>query len=281
MEPKIAIVGWGHVGQAYGRMFPHSLIYDEPKKMFFRGGHTTTSTLMFDVGLARDAVNKCDMAIVAVPTNTDLATDELDMSIVEEVLDWLETPLILIKSALQPGTTDRLVAKTGMKIAVSVELIGESRYFVPFWKHPHPSEPATHSLLVVGGETETASKCVDILWSKMSPDIDIHIVSAIEAEICKMMENAYGALKVTFANTMYDICEAYGADYKKVLQAWGADGRMDKMHMRVVGSRGWDSHCWNKDIPALIAAADKKNVPTDLLEGLLAANEVHRSNDGN
>jgi hypothetical protein len=66
----------------------------------------------------------------------------LDTSIVEQVVDWIDTPLILIKSALQPGTVDRLTEKTGKKIAVSVEFIGEGKYPIHFWKYPHPRRSA-------------------------------------------------------------------------------------------------------------------------------------------
>ena len=98
---KVAIVGYGVVGQAYHLMFPDAVIYDEPKGMG-----------------TREEVNACDIALVAVftPHNED---GSLDTSIVEEVVGWIECPLILIKSALHPGTTDKLVAKTGKKIAVS------------------------------------------------------------------------------------------------------------------------------------------------------------------
>lgn len=230
---KVAIIGAGWVGGAYNKMFPDAVIYDEPR----------------GIG-SRKETNACDIAIVCVPT--DLDGPVLDMSIVEDVVSWLDTPLVLIKSALQPGTVDRLVKETGKKIAVSVEMVGEGKYFIPFWKYPHPEDPTYHSFLIVGGEEETARRCADVLWSRMSPDTDIHLVSAVEAEICKLMENAWGAQKVTFANVMYDICEKFGANYTKVLQAWGADGRTEKMHMRVIpGKRGWRSKCYDKDIPAL------------------------------
>lgn len=234
-------------------MFPDAVIYDEPLK----------------IG-TREKVNACDMALVAVPTNL-LHSGGLNMMIVEDVMSWIETPLILIKSALQPGTVDRLVAKTGKKIAVSVEMVGEGKYFVPFWKYPDPQDPTKHDFLIVGGETETAAACANVLWGKMSPDIKIHLVTAIEAEIAKLMENAWGALKVTYANTIYDICEAYGANYINVLQAWGADGRTEKMHMRVVpGKQGWASKCWDKDVPAL-AAIDKSG----FIEKLVEVNRGH------
>jgi len=288
---KVAIIGNGWVGQAYNKMFPEAVVYDEPKHFLKEGDKVHTEK--FDQELGRAAVNACDMALIAVPTDpkkvknpdaglkdTEFAwqeKDELDMSIVEDVVSWLDTPLILIKSALQPGTVDRLIEQTGKNIAVSVEMVGEGKYFVPYWKYPHAEDPTFHNFLIVGGEDETARRCADFLWRKMSPDIDIHIVTAVEAEITKMMENAWGAQKVTFANVMYDICQDLGADYTKVLQAWGADGRTEKMHMRVLPNRrGWKSKCYDKDVPAL-AALDQSG----FLGSMVKVNEVHLDKNEN
>lgn len=265
MNKKVAIIGYGWVGKAYHKVFPDAVIYD-PFSPIEKVANTT-----------KEEVNACAIALVAVPTDpvevespsytiSGDTVPQLDMSIVEDVVDWLETPLILIKSALQPGTVDRLVAKTGKKIAVSVEMVGEGKYFMPFWKYPHAEDPTYHSFLIVGGEEETARRCADFIWEKMSPDIDIHLTSAIEAEITKLMENTWGALKVTFANVMYDICDEFNANYTRVLQAWGADGRVEKMHMRVTpGKRGWKSKCYDKDVPAL-AQLDKSGFLINLVQ---------------
>ena len=104
----VAIVGYGVVGKAYHKVFEDAIIYDpyQPE------GKGTT----------KEDVNKCDVAVVAVftPHNKD---GTLDISIVEEVVGWIETPLIIIKSALHPGTVDMLVEKTGKRIAISVEYV--------------------------------------------------------------------------------------------------------------------------------------------------------------
>lgn len=266
---KVAIIGYGWVGKAYHKMFPDAVIYDpySDSDTYVQNRYGTSVHVM---GITKEDVNKCDLALVCVPTNL-VEKNELDMSIVEEVVDWLDTPLILIKSALQPGTVDRLVKETGKKIAVSVEMVGEGKYFVPYWKYPDAEDPTKHNFLIVGGEDETARRCADFLWAKMSPDINIHLTSAVEAEITKLMENTWGAMKVTFANVIYDVCEKYGANYTKVLQAWGSDGRTEKMHMRVVPyKRGWKSKCYSKDVPAL-ASLDNSGWISKMIE----VNEVH------
>ena len=257
---SVALIGAGYLGSAYKEVFPESLVYDEPKEMF--AGQESLEA-------GRLAVNDCDIAIIAVPT--DYKDGELDTSIVEDIVGWCEAETILIKSALQPGTVDRLVAETGKDIAISVELIGEGSYYQPPEKYPDPRDPRKHQLLVIGGEEPARSRAAEALWEQMSPDIRIHLVTALEAEITKMAENTYGALKVTWANVLRDICDEYGANFIQVHQAWSEDGRVDPMHTRSVAhNRGWNSKCYNKDVRAFA------NVSGSLmLQGMVEDNERH------
>jgi len=254
---KIAICGYGYVGKAYCKVFPDAYIYSR------------------NIG-TKEEVNKCDMAIVAVPTDP-LPDGYLDMSIVEEVVGWLKTPLILIKSALMPGTTDRLVKETGKKIAVSVEYVGMGNYYIPD-QYPNPADPRQHPMILVGGELETATACAEILWEKVAPTVKIHLLSAFECEISKLVENSYPALKVTFINCLMSLAQKSGANFIKLQQGWTADPRVDGMHLRALSyKRGWKSHCWNKDVPALAKYA--ANIGADdmamLIETVLKINSEH------
>jgi UDP-glucose 6-dehydrogenase len=280
---KVALIGNGYLGQAYEGLFPDALVYDEPKRMLGDKNFIhSEESFKKNLEAGRAAVNACDVAIIAVPTDP-LPNGALDMSIIEEVVDWVESDTILIKSALMPSTVDRLVEKTGKNIAVSVEYIGMGNYFVPPEKYPDPKDPSKHKLLVVGGEDPARTKAAELLWSKMSPDTRIHLVSAKEAEIVKLIENAYGALKVTFANCMYSLAEKSDANYINIHQAWSEDGRVDPMHTRVVaGKRGWKSHCYDKDIQALAYYAQEVGADDmeELFDLVVELNQEHlREND--
>lgn len=284
----VAIVGYGVVGTAYHKMFPDAVIYDEPKDMYQsttkpqyndpaivndNGLYRVKATeRTYDIEHARTWVNSCDVAIVAVWTGL-MDNGELDCSIVEEVVEWIECPLIIIKSALQPGVTDRLVEKTGKRIAVSTEFIGEGDYQVPYWKVPHQSDPRLHQMLIVGGEEDAAEEAAQVLWRKMSPDIKIHKLTALEAEIVKLIENFYGALRVTFANTFLSLAQKSKTSYIRENQAWQSDPRVDSFHLRAVEfQRGWSSRCWDKDIIALktyavnIGASDMAELANTIIE---------------
>lgn len=268
----IALVGNGYLGQAYYKVFPDAVVYDEPKELFIQ----SRKEWEFGISAGRTAVNACEMAIVAVPTDP-LEDGSLDMSIVEEVVDWLETDTILIKSALMPGTVDRLVEKTGKNIAVSVEYIGMGNYYMPPEIYPDSIDPRKHRLLVVGGEEPARSRAAEILWSKMSPDTRIHLLTAKEAEITKLLENAWGAMKVTWANCMFSAVTRAKGNFINVHQAWSEDGRVDAMHTRVVSDkRGWKSHCYDKDIEAL--AAYCRSIGAEDMELLM--NTVVKLNQG-
>lgn len=268
---NVAIIGYGKVGESYHHVFPEALIHDP---------YTTKIHDVFGnvLGTAsREQVNECDVAIVAVftPHNDD---GTLDTSIVEEVVGWVECPLIIIKSALHPGTTDMLVKKTGKRIAVSVEYVGEGNYPVHFWKYPHQSDPRMHQMLVVGGEPDVAEEAAQVLWRRLSPDIKIHLVTAKEAEIVKLIENAYGALKVTFANCFLSLAEKSKSSFVRMHQAWNSDPRTDSMHIRAVShDKGWASKCWNKDIPALAAYASSVGADdmAELFNTVVKLNEGH------
>jgi len=281
---KIAIVGYGYLGKAYHKVFADAVIYDPFSDSELKADVVTEDGVIsqFRVVKVKDIsdkqeVNTADIAIVFVPTDP-LPDGSLDMSIVEDVVDWLETPLILIKSALMPGTVDRLVEKTGKKIAVSVEYIGMGNYYLDPHDYPDPLDPQKHKLLVVGGETETAQACAEIIWAKMSPDTRIHLVTAREAEICKLIENFYGPLKVTFANCFKSLVDKSGQSFIRTHQAWSEDGRTDPMHTRVVtGKRGWKSHCYDKDVQALAIAAREVGAldMTYLAEVVVSLNKDH------
>lgn len=287
----VALIGNGYLGQAYERVYPEALIYDEPKGLFKDGEgireHGAKATHELQQGgefrdLARAAVNACDLAIVAVPTDP-LEDGSLDMSIVESVVDWVETDTILIKSALMPGTVDKLVEETGKNIAVSVEYIGMGNYYLDPHDYPDPTDPRKHKVLVVGGEEPARSRAAEILWSKMSPDTRIHLVTAKEAEITKLLENAWGAFKVTWANCMFSAVTKAKQNFINVHQAWSEDGRVDPMHTRVVSDkRGWKSHCYDKDIEALAAYARSIGASDmdELISTVVKINQGHLEENG-
>ncbi|HSE56529.1 MAG TPA: hypothetical protein VLB02_00355 [Candidatus Paceibacterota bacterium] len=257
---KIAIVGMGVVGNGMDQLL---------KKRF--------TTVPYDIDGSKEAVQTCDMAIVCVPT--PMRDDgSCDISAVEEVVSWLETPLILIKSTIPPGTTRMLREKYQKKINFSPEYMGESAYFTPYWKYPDPKRAETHTFVIVGGNE--ASDILNVFMKVMSVDTHYVVATAEEAELTKYMENTFFATKVSFCNEFYDIAKGYGVDYKRLRELWLLDSRINPNHTLVFeDNRGWGGKCYPKDVHAIIKAAENIDYDPLLLKAVVASNKKVRKGD--
>ena len=254
----------------------------------------------------KEEINKeCGMAIICVPTppvtmdKQEVKDDEdrfleVDLSIIEDVFSWLKVPLVLIKSTVPPGTTDMLKRKYGhgldtiqpneildneleenlalRRICFSPEYMGEGKYYVPP-KYPDPTNPMKHEFMVIGGSTKDCDDILDYFIRKMGPAKRYIKVTAVEAELVKYMENTWGATKVTFCNTWYDICKTFGASYNSVREALLADSRVEQMHTAVFpDKRGFGGKCYPKDLLGIIAQCEKKGYSPDLLKEVWEVN---------
>jgi UDPglucose 6-dehydrogenase len=244
---KIAIVGFGFVGKGMYRLFEKQVaaVYDPFSK-----------DIPTSLGTTKAAVNDCDMAIICVPT-AESKDGACDTSLVEESVAWLKTPLIVIKSTVPPGTTDKLVKKTGKNIIFSPEFIGESSYYTPPWKYPDPQEVKMHTWQIFGGAKDITQKVYDIFIRIMGPHVYYAQTDAKTAEMVKYLENSWGAMKVIFFNEWFDICKTHGVDYREVRELWALDPRTEKMHTAVfVDKRGFGGKCFPKDVSAIIKATE-------------------------
>lgn len=255
MEQTIGIIGAGFVGQAMLKLFGECPVYD-PAMGF----------------IDREAVNRCRFAFICVPTPT--APDgSCDTSIVEEVVKWCESKIIVIRSTVAPGTTDWLRGETGKRIVFQPEYIGETA------AHPLIDHQA-QGFSVLGGPIEDTSPVADLYKRHYHAAHRFHFCSAICAELTKYMENAFYATKVTFCNEWFDIAAAFGVDYNELRETWLADPRISRDHTFVYpDNRGFSGKCLPKDTSAIIAAAQGQGCFPSLLESVMTINAAHRRDD--
>jgi UDPglucose 6-dehydrogenase len=251
----IGIIGAGFVGQAMFKLFGGCPVYDPAR------------------GLTdQDAINRCRFAFVCVPTPT--AQDgSCDTSIVEEVIEWCESEIIVIRSTVAPGTTDRLREKTGKRIVFQPEYIGETV------AHPLIDHQA-QGFSVLGGPIEDTSPVADLYKGRFHAAHRFHFSSAICAELTKYMENAFYAVKVTFCNEFFDIARSFGVDFNELRETWLADPRISRDHTFVYpDNRGFSGKCLPKDTSAIIAASQERGVMPRLLESVMEINANYRWHD--
>lgn len=252
---KVVICGFGYVGKGMQTVFPEAAIYDPP------AGYP-------DLNERR---RFAELAIICVPTPS-LPDGRCDTSIVEQVIRELpEETLILIKSTVPPGTTDRLRFTTGRRLVFSPEYMGEGGYWVPP-EFPDPRTPLSHRFMILGGDPPDCTQIADIFARRMGPATRFRFMRAAEAEAVKYFENAFLALKVVYANEMRRFCDEHGLNYYHVREGWLDDPRVGVSHsLSFAAKRFFDGKCLPKDLNALRAIFE-----SPLLEGVANANEGNR-----
>lgn len=249
---KVAIVGYGFVGKAVHKLFPEAVIYDPGIK---------------DLAGNKAAVNSCAAAFICVPTNS-LPDGACDTSIVDETLTWLGAPLIIIRSTVKPGTTEKLQKQYPQKhLVFQPEYIGETV------AHPLKDE-SSQTFIILGGTREACDLAVQLYHGVYNSAVKIMFLRPTEAEIVKYMANSATAMMVTFVNEFYNICQAFGADYHMVREAFLLDPRMSRYATFVYpAKRGFDGKCLPKDLNALVKASAEAGYQAEFISDILKSNE--------
>ncbi|MBD3251226.1 hypothetical protein GF380_02020 [Candidatus Uhrbacteria bacterium] len=245
---RIAIMGTGMVGGNLHKYFASEGVevgcYDPPK------GHMDTAVL-----------RSADILFLAVPTPFYLDERGFDTSYLKEAIQAIPESgkIIVIKSTVLPGTTDKLQAEYPQhRFLFNPEFLTEQR---AEWDTFHPERQ------IVGYTEQSQQDAMSVL--QILPKAGFQrVVSAETAELVKYFGNAFYALKVTYANQMYDLCQELGVDYDHILDCVGAEPWIGRQHLVVKhrGYRGYGGKCLPKDTRAVLQLAERCGVDLSVLK---------------
>jgi UDPglucose 6-dehydrogenase len=98
-------------------------------------------------------------------------------------------------------------------------------------------------------------------------------MSRLSAEIAKLATNCFLTTKISFANTIGDLCVRTGAETDKVLAVIGADTRIGSKFLRY--GFGYGGPCFPRDNRALAQFAESQQIPLFLSKATDQANQQH------
>lgn len=263
---KIGIIGQGFVGGAIKQGFKDHyqlFLYDK-----FNDAKSNTDL--------EGVVKNADIIFVCVPTPMDARTGEASTAIVEEVVLEIDelaaefgmSPTLIIKSTVPPGTTEYLNSiMSYSEVIFNPEFLTEANAVEDF---------KNQNRIIIGTCDGYEANNVVRIFRNVFPHAEIPVVNSREAEMCKYIINTFLSVKVSFANEIYDICEASGIDYNQAKDLALLDRRIGKSHWMVPGpdgDRGFGGHCFPKDLNGLLYVAKEGLVETSVLEATLKTND--------
>ncbi|KKP32398.1 MAG: UDP-glucose 6-dehydrogenase [Candidatus Staskawiczbacteria bacterium RIFOXYB2_FULL_32_9] len=292
---KICVIGTGYVGLASGVCLAeigHSVIcvdnnkekIDQLKKVIcpiYEPGleklmAKNKKRLYFTTDI-KDAVLKSDIIFIAVhtPTRED---GETDLQFVENVSKEIALVIDKYKVIVSKST---MPVKTGQKIKEIISKFCKKGVEFDVVSNPEFLKEGTAiddflrpDRIVIGVESKKAEKIMRSIYSPIKAPL---IFTSIEsAEIIKHSCNAFLATKISFINTIANICEKNNANVEEVALAMGLDKRIGKHFLKA--GIGFGGSCFPKDVSAFINVAEKSGYDFDLLREVKKINKQQRYN---
>jgi UDPglucose 6-dehydrogenase len=230
------------------------------------------------------AIRQSDVTFLLVPTPSD-ADGSFSDRYMREALEALAAALgesdkpyhlFVITSTVSPGTTDEAIIPL-------IEQVSGRKLNVGFGVCYNPEFIALGSvirdflnpdLVLIGESNRTAGDQLEEIYGRIC-DNQPHIsrMSIISAEITKISLNAYVTMKISFANTLSNLCERIqGAQIDAITSALGADRRISPYYLK--GGPAFGGPCFPRDNRAFMAFARRYGYEAKLAEATEAVNEL-------
>jgi UDPglucose 6-dehydrogenase len=264
-KPKIGVIGVGFVGKAIVHGF--SLYADLKVYDKFQTGLNTLE----------ETIKESDYLFVCVPTpmNDD---GSQDLSCIYEVMENINKlnasrKIIIIKSTVIPGTTRKLSEKYKDHLFVfNPEFLTERSAKLDF---------INTARIILGGSNQMALDYVEEMYRIRFSHTPIYKTSFEGAELVKYMNNCFFALKISYLNEIYEICQRLKLDYNELKDMFLSDQRIGNSHCDIPGhdgDRGYGGKCFKKDINAIIKWGENNGFSMDTFRAAENVNKRVRKN---
>lgn len=249
---KVGIIGCGVIGDALRQWLQEN---NSEVKVFVNDPYKG-----YTYDLYSDAMDAYFIQI-HLPTNED-GTQSTD--IFESIIKKIQKSIpIWIRTTILPSTLETL-----RKINPDVN------YMPEFLTERTSKEDFNTQKMVFTGKPSDIS-----LLEKIFPNKEHIVMNSMEAVIAKYSHNVFGALKVTYFNTINEMCNKLGIDYKTVLKGILLSGYINDTHTMVPGpdgKYGYGGKCFPKDVKAFQKFTEGTDF-SKLLNNVITLNEHYRN----
>lgn len=264
-KQSIGFIGQGWIGKNYADDFER------------RGYDVVRYALEAPYNANKEKIAECNITLIAVPTPT--TAKGFDDSIVRGVLSLIgKGKTAVIKSTLLPGTTEALQA------AFPDIIVLHSPEFLREKTAAHDAANPDRNIIGIPVDNDRYRAAAEAVLAVLPKAPYNKILSSLGAELVKYAGNVFLALKVVYANMLYDLAEGLATPYEDLKDAVAADPRIGPSHLSPMlasghtdkTGRGAGGHCFIKDLEAFRRLYDA--TLQDTKGSLLLADLVRKNN---
>jgi UDPglucose 6-dehydrogenase len=294
---KIAVVGTGYVGLVTGTCFAETgntvtcvdidkrkvddlnkgimPIYERGLDVFFHRNQKE-ERLFFTTDL-KEGIRNAKVIFLALPTppGEDGAADLKYVLQVSEQLGSMLTEYVVIvdKSTVPVGTSEKVAAKIGEKATVEFDVVSNPEFLREGVAVDDFMKPER---VIVGTRSARARKIMETLYAPfVRQGNPVIFMDERSAELTKYAANSFLATKITFMNEIANLCERLGADIDAVRSGIGTDSRIGKRFL--FAGIGYGGSCFPKDVQALEKSAADSAYDFKILKAVMQVNETQKT----
>jgi GDP-mannose 6-dehydrogenase len=230
---------------------------------------------------AEEAIRSTSISLVCVGTPSQ-TNGNLDLTYMKRVCEEIGAALrhkaaphlVVLRSTMLPGTTEDLLVPileshsgkrlgNGFDVCYNPEFLREGSSVYDFYNPPK---------IVVGERAPGTGEALLQLYAGIEAPV---IRTSIRvAEMAKYCDNAFHALKVSFANEIGNLCKRMGVDSHEVMGVFCQDRKLNLSPAYLKPGFAFGGSCLPKDLRALAYQAKRLDLDSPVLNAILQSNAV-------
>ena len=229
----------------------------------------------------REATRKSTAIFIAVGTPSKKSGDA-DLTYVENVARQIAVNMDDYKLIIEKSTVP---AETGKRVARTIKMNLPKKFKKTTLEFDVASNPEflregsaisdfmNPDRVVVGVESKKAEKLFREIYKPLKPHMVVTNINS--AELIKHASNSFLATKISFMNSISQICDKLGADVLKVAEGMGHDKRIGRAFLNA--GVGYGGSCFPKDVDAFVRISEKSGYDFGLLREVRKVNEEQKA----
>ena len=202
---------------------------------------------------------------------------EADLSYVEKVATEIARNMssyrLIVEKSTVPVETGKWVRET-IKLNVRKKIKFDVASNPEFLREGTAIEDFLNpDRIVIGVGSKKAEKILKELYREI--DTEIVVTDINSAELIKHASNSFLATKISFINSISNICERTGADITKVAHGMGLDSRIGESFLK--SGVGYGGFCFPKDVDAFVHISGKLGYDFGILKAVRKVNEEQKA----